>query len=462
MPSSIADFLSYLKASPTPYHAVQETKDRLLARGFEQLHERSDWAAQCEAGKRYFVIREASTIAAFAIGYLWKPGDPVGIIAAHTDSPCLRVKPNGKDTCHGTQRLAVEPYGAGTWPSWFDRDLGVAGRALVRSQTQLEERLFMVPGAVCRIPSLAAFLACPQTTFPIDKQAHLKPISGLVSSTKGDPMDLQLLAPAHLSSQNRRYGQLLGLVAANLGVPVGQIYEMEAILYDTQDPAIGGMNHEFIFAQRLDNLCMSYCALIGLLESLDDEPSLTTGSTVRVISLFDHEEVGSVSQNGARSDFLPSLLRRISRLSVSASQTFTSSPYEQMMACSFLISADMAHGLNPNFPEKCDDGHAPMLNGGLVIKVNANMKYATTTPGLALLRGIAEPASVPLQLFVVNNNAACGSTIGPLLAAQLGVRSADVGLAQWSMLSIRETAGVQDVAHAVNAFRAFFTRFSGC
>lgn len=314
---------------------------------------------------------------------------------------------------------------------------------------------------VCRIPSLAAFLAGSQTTVNVDKHAHLKPISGLSSHAKdASRMELQLLPTTETCG--RQYGQMLDLVAKSLSVKKDHVFEVEAILHDTQEPSTGGISNEFIFAQRLDNLCMSYCALAGLLESLDDEPSLTTGSTVRMIACFDHEEIGSLSQNGARSDFLPSVLRRISRLSVSASQTLTSSPYEQMMARSFLISADMAHGFHPNFPDKCDELHAPKLNGGLVVKVNANMKYATTMPGIATLRGIAKHASVPLQFFVVNNNTACGSTIGPMLAAHLGVRSIDVGLSQWSMHSIRETAGVKDVAHAVNCFRAFFTRFSGC
>lgn len=296
-------------------------------------------------------------------------------------------------------------------------------------------------------------------TVSVGEKVHLKPSSGLVSCTRGATIELQLLPGPILSLQKR---QLMGLVATSLSVDASQVYEMEAVLYDTQTAAIGGMENELVFAQRLNNLCMSYCALIGLLESLDDEPSFTTGSTVRMISFFDHKEIGSVSQNGARSDFLPSILRRISRLSVAECQPPNSSSYEQMMARSFLMSADMMHGLHPNLPGKNEDSNEPLLNGGLVIKTNANMEFATTTPGIALLRTMAGYASVPLQMFVGNNNAACRGAIGPVLAAQLGVRGVDVGLAHWSMHSIRETAGVKDVAYAVRLFRTFFTRFSGC
>ncbi|GAB7352378.1 hypothetical protein MBLNU459_g2814t1 [Dothideomycetes sp. NU459] len=459
MTDPIADFITFLKALPTPYHAVKDISLRLLARGFEQLDERSDWASKCVAGRRYFVIRKSSTIAAFAIGYLWNPGDPVSIIVARTDSPCLRVKPNGKETSSGKQRMAVEPYGAGIWSSWFDRDLGLAGRALIGSQTNLEERLFVIPGAVCRIPSLASSTTGSPITVPIDEQAHLKPIGGLVSSTRGATIELQLQPGPILSLQKR---QLIELVATNLGVEASQVCGIEAMLYDTQSAGIGGMANELVSAQRLDNLCMSYCALIGLLESLDDEPSFTTGSSVRMISFFDHGEIGSVSQNGARSNFLSSVLRRISRLSVAECQPPTSSPYEQMMAHSFLMSADMTHGLHPNLRGESDESSVPLLNGGLVTKMDANMKYATTASGIVFLRTIADHASVPLQMLVGNNDAACGSAIGSPLAAQLGVRGVNVGLAQWSMHSIRGTAGVKDVAYAIRLFRNFFTRFPGC
>lgn len=304
-----------------------------------------------------------------------------------------------------------------------------------------------------------------------DKQLHLKPIIGHES-----PDSHRLHGHEHhheekmihsdkieSSSQchNRQYDQIIDLISKALDIDKEAVYEVEGILNSTERQTTVGLLDEFISGQRLDNLCMCYCSLVGLLNSLDAEPSLTTGSTVRLISLFDHEEIGSVTAQGARSDFLPSILRRLSRTPVSRHSEPLTSPYEKMMARSFLISADMAHGFNPNFANKYDDLHSPKLNGGPVLKINANMKYATSTPGLALLRLIADNANVPLQLFVVNNNSSCGTIIGPLLASTLGMRTVDMGLAQWSMHSIRETAGARNLAMAVDLFKAIFTKFEG-
>jgi aspartyl aminopeptidase len=278
---------------------------------------------------------------------------------------------------------------------------------------------------VCQISSMILSTTGLPITVSVNEQVHLKPSSGLVSSTRGATTELQLLPGPTLLLQKR---QLIGLVATSLSVDASQVYEVEALLYDTQPAATGGMESELVFAQRLDDLCMSYCALIGLLESLDDEPSFTTGNTVRMISFSDHKEIGSVSQGGTRSDFLPSVLRRISRPSVAECQPSNSSSNEQMMARSFLMSADMMHGLHPNLQAKDEDSREPLLNSGLVIKTDANMEFARTALAIVLLRTMANHASVPLQMFVGNNNAACRGAIGPLLAAQLGVRGVEVGL----------------------------------
>lgn len=255
------------------------------------------------------------------------------------------------------------------------------------------------------------------------------------------------------------------------------------LLYDTQKSCIGGINNELIFSARLDNLGMSYCSTMGLLNSLTSPSTLENESAIRLISLFDHEEIGSQTAQGADSNLLPAIIRRLSVLpSHSESDSDksydklpdvdTSTAYEQTLSTSFLISADMAHSVNPNYPAKYESDHRPEMNKGVVIKINANARYATNSPGIVLLQEIAQRAKsskndesksergVPLQLFVVRNDSSCGSTIGPMLSAALGARTLDLGNPQLSMHSIRETGGVDDVGYAVRLFEGFFEHYS--
>jgi aspartyl aminopeptidase len=252
--------------------------------------------------------------------------------------------------------------------------------------------------------------------------------------------------------------------------------DFEIVLYDTQKSQIGGINNEFIYSARLDNLGMTYCAVEGLIESLASESALEDESSIRLITGFDHEEIGSTSAQGAASNLLPAVLRRLSVLPAhqdsGSDKSYDKIPreaeldiataYEQTLSTSFLISADMAHSVNPNYTQKYEQDHRPEMNKGTVIKVNANQRYATNSPGIVLLQEVARrakpsedsttSAGVPLQLFVVRNDSSCGSTIGPMLSAALGTRTIDVGNAQLSMHSIRETGGVYDVEHAVCSF----------
>lgn len=242
--------------------------------------------------------------------------------------------------------------------------------------------------------------------------------------------------------------------------------DFEIILYDTHRPSIGGLNNELIFSARLDNLEMSYCAVEGLIDSVSSNSSLAHEPNIRLISLFDHEEIGSTTAQGADSNLLPAIIRRLSVLtasdkaSPSVDSIDTTTAYEQTVSSSFLISADMAHSVNPNYSAKYEPDHKPEMNKGTVIKINANSRYATNSPGIVLLQEIAYRAEVPLQLFVVRNDSSCGSTIGPMLSAALGTRTLDLGNAQMSMHSIRETSGVYDVDYGIKLFTSFFTHFS--
>lgn len=229
------------------------------------------------------------------------------------------------------------------------------------------------------------------------------------------------------------------------------------VLYDTQKACIGGLNSELIFSARLDNLGMSYCSIMGLINSLSSPSALDDERSIRLVSLFDHEEIGSNTAQGADSNFLPTVIRR---LSVIGPANRTETAYEQTLATSFLVSADMAHSVNPNYSSKYEPDHKPEMNKGTVIKINANARYATNSPGIVLIQEIARRGEVPLQLFVVRNDSSCGSTIGPMLSAALGARTLDLGNPQLSMHSIRETGGVYDVDHGVRLFESFFEHFS--
>lgn len=264
----------------------------------------------------------------------------------------------------------------------------------------------------------------------------------------------------------RHHPYIVDLIAQEAGVSPSDIADFEMILYDTQKSCIGGLNDELIFSARLDNLEMSYCSIVGLINSLDSHAPLLNEPSIRLISLFDHEEIGSTTAQGADSNLLPAILRRLSMLQTTENPLFALNPvsiataYEQTLSSSFLISADMAHSVNPNYSAKYEPDHKPEMNQGPVIKINANSRYATNSPGIVLLREVAHRSNVPLQLFVVRNDSSCGSTIGPMLSAALGTRTLDLGNPQLSMHSIRETGGVYDVEHAINLFKSYFEHFS--
>ena len=280
---------------------------------------------------------------------------------------------------------------------------------------------------------------------------------------------------------DRHHPVIVDIVARELAVDPSDILDFEMLLYDTQASCIGGVNNDLIFSPRLDNLMMSFCSTMGLIDSLSSASALDDESSIRLLSLFDHEEIGSQTAQGAGSNLLPAVIRRLSLLPFEPTSTSkpsrgeadTTDAYERTLASSFLVSADMAHSMHPNYPAKYESDHRPEMNQGVVIKINANARYATNSPAIVLLQRIAQRAvrsgdtdeqpstgGVPLQLFVVRNDSRCGSTIGPMLSAALGVRTLDLGNPQLSMHSIRETAGVDDVEHAIRLFRSFYQHFS--
>lgn len=484
LPTSFLPVALLSNASRLAYHAVLSASERFEKAGFQLIRERDSWASTVRPGGKYYLTRNGSSIVAFAVGRKWRPGNAIAVVGAHTDSPCLRVKPVSRKTKVGFLQIGVETYGGGIWHSWFDRDLSLAGRLLVREDGNIVPKLVKVDKPLIRIPTLAIHLH-RQSNFDPNKETELFPIVGLAAAelnkgSKAEDPQLEETAAEEEEEPDfqplkamteRHHPKVLDVVAAEAGVEASAIVDFELVLYDTQKSCIGGINDEFVFSPRLDNLGMTYCSVEALIASVEDEDALDDDTTIRATVCFDHEEIGSQSAQGAHSNLLPAVLRRLSLLpgnrDADSDESYEAvghegedaTAFEQTLSRSFLVSADMAHSVHPNYDAKYEPSHQPAMNGGTVIKVNANQRYATNSPGIVLLQECARDAGVPLQLFVVRNDSPCGSTIGPGLAAKLGIRTLDLGNPQLSMHSIRETGGTEDVGYAIRLFSEFFQTY---
>jgi aspartyl aminopeptidase len=414
----LRDFMAFLDASPTPYHAARNVAERLDAAGFTQLDEREAFTGG--PGSRAY-LRRGGTLLAFVAG-TEAPWDS-GFIAlgAHTDSPNLRLKPNPDSSAHGYRQAAVEVYGGVLLTTWLDRDLGLAGRVtLSGGRTELVQ----LSGPLCRIPSLAIHLnrEVNKDGLLLNPQTQLVPIWGLERS------------PGTAS--------LLELVAAGLantsaaGATPADIVGFDLCLYDTEKAVLAGASGELLASARLDNLGSCYPIMRALLGAGE------AGQSTRLIALHDHEEVGSQSTSGARSRLLESVIERV----VGLYESPPADAVARSIARSSFVSSDMAHAVHPNYPDKHDRQHRPQLGAGPVIKVNASQAYATDAVTQGAFVDAARAEGVTPQFFVSRNDQACGSTIGPITAARLGVRTIDVGNPMLGMHSCRETAGSADSA----------------
>jgi len=412
----LRDLVRFLDASPTPFHAGREIGARLEDAGFRKVDEREP--LRLDPGARAYVVRGGSLVA-FVAGT--KPPAEAGFVmlGAHTDSPNLRLKPIPDFANAGYRQLAVEPYGGVLYSTWLDRDLGLAGRIALRGGAS---ELVRVDRAVCAIPNLAIHLNrdVNKEGLLLNAEKHLHPMVGL--ERDGAPDFGTLLAEA-----------LRATPAA--GAETGDIVGFDLCLFDVRGASIGGASGDFLHSARLDNLVSCHAACHAL---------VAAGSVIeatRVLALFDHEEVGSQSTVGARSEFLRGLLERVALAYPEA----RADAWPRAAARSFFVSIDMAHGVHPNYPDKHDKQHRPVLGKGPVVKVNANQSYATDGIAQAAFVDACRAEGVEVQFFSARNDIPCGSTIGPITAARLGVRTIDVGSPMLAMHSCRETAACSDV-----------------
>ncbi|MEY2452715.1 MAG: aspartyl aminopeptidase [Acidimicrobiaceae bacterium] len=408
------DLISFIDASPSPFHACATAAARLEAAGFTRVNEADEWPAPLG---RAYIVRDGSLVGWSAPNGA-TPTTPFRIVGAHTDSPNLRVKPHADVERAGAQLIAVEVYGSTLYNTWLDRDLGLSGRVAVRGG---ELRLLHVDRAIARIPQLAIHLdnTVNTTGLLLNPQQHLTPLWAI------------------------DHGDFTAFVAAELGVAIDEILAWDLMLHDVTPGTLLGRDNELVAAGRIDNLCSSWAALEALTAATSDD-------SIGVAVLFDHEEVGSSSNRGAVSTILESVLERVN-LSLGGGRD----EWRRALAASICVSADMAHATHPNYRERHEPGHWIALNGGPVVKTNVSQRYATDARSAAAFIEACARVDVPVQQYVHRNDLPCGSTIGPITAARLGISTVDVGAPQLSMHSAREMMGSADVALYRRALTAF-------
>jgi aspartyl aminopeptidase len=430
----IQDLAAYVSASPSSFHAVHEAARRLDEAGFTGLDEREPWSGG--AGS-FYLIRDGALIA-WVVPDGAEPTTGFNILGAHTDSPSFKLKPKPTTGAFGWLQAGVEVYGGPLLNSWLDRELQLAGRLVMLDGTQH----LTATGPMLRFPQLAIHLdRAVNDGLTLDKQRHMNPVWGL-----GNPADVDLL------------GVLASHVPAGVSVNAAEIGGYDVVIADTQPPAVFGANSEFFASGRLDNLSATHAGLVALIAHASLAAKSDAGSgagsaaaPIAVLAAFDHEEIGSNSRSGACGPILEDVLVRVSDgLGATVSQR------RQALAASFCVSADAGHAVHPNYAERHDPANHPMLNGGPLLKINANQRYATDAPGAALWARLCAESGVPYQEFVSNNVMPCGSTIGPLTATRLGIRTVDVGVPLLSMHSARELCGVQDPRRLAAVTELFF------
>ncbi len=418
--------LKFLGEAVTPFHAVEAMAKRLVAAGFIEVEQFE--GASMSPGQGYFTSRQGSSLIAVRAGRD-APAAGLRLVGTHTDSPNLSIKPNPVKGREGCVQLGVDVYGGALLNPWFDRDLGIAGRVtLLTSDGELVSQLFDTRRPVAVVPSLAIHLDREANTQrSVNANKDVVPLVML-----GDPQefDFRQWLAVSLAEGDRRWEG-------------ARVLDYELSLYDTQQAGVVGIDESFVTSARLDNLLSCYAGMMALINADDCEWSALVAT--------DHEEVGSASTIGAQGPMLMDALTGIAPDAVAN---------QQLRSRSWLLSVDNAHAVHPNYVDRHDDQHMPKLGSGPVIKVNRNQRYATNSEGAARLRLVAERAGVSVQSFVMRSDLACGSTIGPITAAETGIATTDIGVPTLGMHSIRELACVADIPQVISLIEAFYRRLA--
>ena len=427
--------LNWLDASTCNVMAVETIKKELNNAGFAELKQTDKW--EIKKGGKYYVTKNGTAIFAFIIGSEPVADQGFRIISAHSDSPCFKIKPNAEIYGDGgLVTLNVEKYGGGILYTWFDRPLSMSGRVVLRSEDPLKPTIVPVDieKPFATIPHLAIhFNRAVNEGNALSVQKDMKPVVGRF--TKEEIEDFKA-----------KGGIVRKLVAEHLGINPLDILEYELNLYPVEKSAVLGVHNEFFQSARIDDLSMAYAALEALLEVNDDKAT-------RVMAIFDNEETGSGTKQGAASPVLRDMLERITRL---VTPDYEQQDFFRALANSFMISADDAHGWHPNYNEKYDPTNHAILGGGPAIKINANCKYMTDADGSAVFQALCAKAGVPCQYFVNHSDVLGGSTLGNILTGQMDIRGVDMGNPIWAMHSAREMASVKDHEYAVKVFAEFY------
>ena len=429
MNTYIESLLKFMDSSVCNFLAVDTIKKVLVANGF--VEKRLEDAFTCQAGEKFFVTKNDSAIFAVTVGA--KPVSETGfkIISAHSDSPCFRIKPNPEMVSgDGLVRLNTEVYGGPILYTWFDRPLSLAGRVILKGKSALHPvtRLLKIDNPILVIPHLAIhFNRSVNEGNPLSKQKDMLPILTRISSS--------------LEANNL----LINYVAKSLDVSVADILDFDLFVYDTEKACVVGLNDEFVLSGRLDDLSMAHAAITAITEATDSEATC-------VSAIFDNEETGSGTKQGAHSPVLTNILRR-----VATCQGVDFDGFCRAVSKSFLISADNAHAFHPNYGEKYDPTNHPAIGGGPVIKINANCKYMTDAHSAAIFKSLCIEAGSPYQYFVNHSDVAGGSTLGNIFTGQLDIEGVDVGSPLLAMHSVRETASTDDHVNMIKVFKYFFS-----
>lgn len=429
MNTYIESLLKFMDSSVCNFLAVDTIKKVLVENGFTE--KRLEDAFTCQAGEKFFVTKNDSAIFAVTVGS--KPVSETGfkIISAHSDSPCFRIKPNPEMVSgDGLVRLNTEVYGGPILYTWFDRPLSLAGRVILKGKSALHPatRLLKIDNPILVIPHLAIhFNRSVNEGNPLSKQKDMLPILTRISSS--------------LEANNL----LINYVAKSLDVSVADILDFDLFVYDTEKACVVGLNDEFVLSGRLDDLSMAHAAITAITEATDSEATC-------VSAIFDNEETGSGTKQGAHSPVLTNILRR-----VATCQGVDFDGFCRAVSKSFLISADNAHAFHPNYGEKYDPTNHPAIGGGPVIKINANCKYMTDAHSAAIFKSLCIEAGSPYQYFVNHSDVAGGSTLGNIFTGQLDIEGVDVGSPLLAMHSVRETASTDDHVNMIKVFKHFFS-----